>query len=621
MPGPPLGRYKLSARIAQGGMGEVYRGVDVGYGGIERPVAVKLIAPALALDPSLKRQFVDEAKLSYLLCHQNVIGVRDVGEIDGRFYIAMEWIDGADLGTIVQRLRTSAGQPLPLRFACLVAVEAARGLDYAHRARDAAGQALHLVHRDVSPSNLLVSFEGEIKVSDFGIARSRLREVTSMPGGLKGKVGYMAPEQARAEPLDARADVFSLGAVMFEMLSGQNPFTFDAPKENEALERVRAGRFPSVRALLASVPQGLEAIVMRAMAPDRAERYQTCDQMREDLEVFARRESYTLSPSDFGQFVRDLMDAPGPEPERAKSATPPKRLSGTRAVAAPRAFNDALGGALASLGGSGDDEPGAADAPPVATSAVPTLPARPTVVAKPVKAHAAITPPAAAAPAPSDRPRSPTDMTDLIPRGSSRLPLLLGGAAFLAVVAAGAVLYISRAPAAAAPVATASVPIAVPAPVPAHPQPVPPTHPSPLSPAISVVVEPPPPSASRNGHHDHHARGHNAVAVAAPPPAAHPATAAATPPPAPAPAPAPASPSPPPGPPAKAHLTVTADVQSDAYIDGQYIRATPIVDYELAAGRHTIHLESAAPGLRLIPRDRTVDLKPGELKEVRMELK
>ncbi|HEX9104765.1 MAG TPA: protein kinase, partial [Polyangia bacterium] len=147
MAGPPLGRYKLASRIAQGGMGEVYRGVDVGYGGIERPVAVKLIAPALALDPGLKRQFVDEAKLSYLLCHQNVIGVRDVGEIDGRVYIAMEWVDGADLGTILARLKAAAGQPLPLRFACLVAVEAARGLDYAHRARDAAGQALHLVHR------------------------------------------------------------------------------------------------------------------------------------------------------------------------------------------------------------------------------------------------------------------------------------------------------------------------------------------------------------------------------------------------------------------------------------------------------------------------------------------
>ncbi|MGZ3407300.1 MAG: serine/threonine-protein kinase, partial [Polyangia bacterium] len=447
MPGPPLGRYKLSARIAQGGMGEVYRGVDVGYGGIERPVAVKLIAPGLALDPGLKRQFVDEAKLSYLLCHQNVIGVRDVGEIDGRFYIAMEWVDGADLGTILGRLRTAAGQPLPLRFACLVAVEAARGLDYAHRARDAAGQALHLVHRDISPSNLLVSFEGEIKVSDFGIARSRLREVTSMPGGLKGKVGYMAPEQARGESLDARADVFSLGAVLFEMLTGQNPFSYDAPKENEALDRVRNARFPTVRALAPSVPQGLEAIVMRAMAPAREERYQSCDKMREDLESFARRESYTLSPSDFGQFVRDLLDAPAPEPERAKSATPPKRLSATRAVATPRAFNDALGGALASLGG---DDDGAAGSPfdeahaETAAQLPVVVPARPTVVARPVQAHAAIAAPAAAAVEPA---RSATDMTDLIPRTGSRVPIIVGAALGVLLLVAGAVWFVQRAPA------------------------------------------------------------------------------------------------------------------------------------------------------------------------------
>ena len=589
-------------------MGEVYRGVDVGYGGIERPVAVKLIAPALALDPGLKRQFVDEAKLSYLLCHQNVIGVRDVGEIDGRFYIAMEWVDGCDLGTILARLRSSAGQPLPLRFACLVAVEAARGLDYAHRARDAGGQALHLVHRDISPSNLLVSFEGEIKVSDFGIARSRLREVTSMPGGLKGKVGYMAPEQARAEPLDARADVFSLGAVLFEMLTAQNPFTFDAPKENEALERVRAGRFPSLRTLAPTVPQGLEAIVMRAMSPDRGERYQTCDKMREDLEAFARRESYTLSPSDFGQFVRDLLEAPGPEPERAHSATPPKRLSGSRAVAAPRAFNDALGGALASLGG--DDE-AAEDVALAATSASPLMaPPRPTVVAKPVKVHEAIVVPKA------EPKRSPTDMTDLIPRRRSRAPLVLGAVA-LVIGASATAWYFLRpaAPFVAAPPAPATLattpPVASPAvAAPAGAAASAPPAVAPPSVAPAVVVAAPPPARGKPDKRHGHAHG-AAVAVAASPAAATAAVAG----------PAVTEPEPPPGPPARAHLTLTADVRADAYIDGQYIRATPIVDYEIAPGRHTIHLESAAPGLRLIPRDRTVELKPGELKEVRMELK
>jgi len=604
VPGPPLGRYKLATRIAQGGMGEVYRGVDVGYGGIERPVAVKLIAPGLALDAGLKRQFVDEAKLSYLLCHQNVIGVRDVGEIDGRFYIAMEWVDGADLGTILARLKAAAGQPLPLRFSCLVAVEAARGLDYAHRARDAAGQPLHLVHRDISPSNLLVSFEGEIKVSDFGIARSRIREVTSMPG-LKGKIGYMAPEQARGEPLDARADVFSLGAVLFEMTTAQNPFIYDDPRENEALERVRQARFPALRTLAPSLPQGLEAIVMRAMAPERGDRYQSCDKMREDLESFARRESYTLSPSDFGQFVRDLLDAPAPEPERAKTATPPKRLSATRAVAAPRAFNDALGGALASLGGDGDD-----DAAPAAIAAAPAMaPSRPTVVAKlPVQAHKAI-----AAPEPG---KPPTDMTDLIPRSGTALPLVVGGALVLVAAAVGAVWYATRpapkAIVAAAPIANPTAkPIARPvaAPVVVAPPPV-------AAPAVAapVVVAAPPPSLSRPTRAEkHHARATHAAA----PLATHAATPVAVAPPAATATPTPAPP-PPTGP---AHLTLTADVQADAYIDGQYIRATPIVDYTLPPGKHTIHLESAAPGLRLIPRDRTVDLKPGELKEIRMELK
>jgi serine/threonine-protein kinase len=439
------------------------------------------------------------------------------------------------------------------------------------------------VHRDISPSNLLVSFEGEVKVSDFGIARSRLREVTSMPGGLKGKVGYMAPEQARAEPLDARADVFSLGAALFEMLTGQNPFTYDGPKENEALDRVRAGRFPSLRALLPSVPQGLEAIVMRAMAPARGDRYQTCDKMREDLEAFARRESYTLSPSDFGQFIRDLLDAPAPEPERAKSATPPKRLSGSRAVAAPRAFNDALGGALASLAGS--DAP--SDDPLATTDVAPIIaPPRPTVLAKPVQAHAAIVVPK----------RNPTDMTDLIPRARSRLPLIVGAAVLLAV-SITAIFYFAHPT---HPIAAAPAPTPAPAPV----QPPPVLPPPPVAPIITTVLPAPRPSPPK-----HHARTHSAA------PAATPVAVAA-----PAPTPSPAPP-PPAGPPPRAHLTLTADVPSDAYIDGQYIRATPIVDYELPPGRHTIHLESAAPGLRLIPRDRTVDLKPGELKEVRMELK
>ncbi len=312
VPGLSLGRYRLVERVAVGGMGEVYRGVELGWGGMERPVAVKVVAPTYAADPDFVRTFVDEARLSYLLCHSNVVQVRDIGQHQSKdgdtYFIAMEWVDGGDLGAILMRLRDRAGQPLPMRFAVLVAVDAARGLDYAHRLRDTDGKPLKVVHRDVSPSNLLVSFEGDVKITDFGIARSQLKTSPSLPGALKGKIGYLSPEQARGEDLDHRADVFALGVVLYEMLTGANPFTHNVT-EREALARVQMGAYQPPRLLLPALPLGLEAIVLRAMAPAREARYASCGAMREDLETFARREGYALSPSDLGGFVRELMNA------------------------------------------------------------------------------------------------------------------------------------------------------------------------------------------------------------------------------------------------------------------------------------------------------------------------
>jgi serine/threonine protein kinase len=313
--GPSLGRFRLLNRIAMGGMGEVYRGVDVGWGGIERPVAVKLIAPAFARDPDFVRTFVDEAKLSFLLCHGNIVQVRDIGQTDETYFIAMEWVDGADLGALLRALELCGGPPMPLDLAVLVVVEAARGLDYAHRLCDAEGRPLNVVHRDVSPSNLLLSYEGEVKVTDFGIARSRLRQGHSIPGVLKGKIGYLAPEQACGLPIDLRADVFALGALLYEAVTGKNPFTYDND-DRKALERVRTGSFPPPGSF-ASLPPELEAIILRAMAPDVAERYPSCGALRGDLEAFARHVGYALSPSDLGQFVRELCVGQCAEPPAA----------------------------------------------------------------------------------------------------------------------------------------------------------------------------------------------------------------------------------------------------------------------------------------------------------------
>jgi hypothetical protein len=397
-------------------MGEVYRGVDVGWGGIERPVAVKLIAPGLARDPEFVTTFVDEAKLSYLLCHANVVQVRDFGRTDETYFIAMEWVEGGDLGALLDRLKKRAGSPpppgaagMPICHAVLVAVEAARGLDYAHRLRDAEGHDLHVVHRDISPANLLVSFEGEVKISDFGIARSRMRQATSMPGLLKGKIGYLAPEQARGDPVDLRADVFALGVVLYEMLTGQNPFAA-GNTEREALERLRTGTFRPPSALVPTLPTGLEAIVMRALASDREARYAGAGAMREDLEAFARREGYVLSPADLGLFVRELWSAPAPSADGA--ATAPGRPARRTPPAAEQP----------------NTAPGWAGAAPrtVAVPAVSPTPDETPSASSPVDGgpHA----------------EDPLEHPDEVPRAYPPiLPWLVGGATVLGLVVSGAV--------------------------------------------------------------------------------------------------------------------------------------------------------------------------------------
>ena len=230
-------------------MGEVYRGVDVGFGGIERPVAVKLIAPALALDPGLQAAVRRRGASCRTCC---VTRTSSACATSARSTAASSspWSGSTapTSGRILGGCATAAGQPLPLRFACLVAVEAARGLDYAHRLRDAAGQPLHLVHRDVSPSNLLVSFEGEIKVSDFGIARSRLREVDVDAGRAQGQGRlHGAGAGARRAARRARRRVLARRGAVRDADRRRTRSPTTRRSENEALERVRAGRFPPVR--------------------------------------------------------------------------------------------------------------------------------------------------------------------------------------------------------------------------------------------------------------------------------------------------------------------------------------------------------------------------------------
>jgi serine/threonine-protein kinase len=547
-----LGRYRLIDRIAVGGMGEVYRGVDVGWGGVQRPVAVKLIAPEFARHPDFVATFIDEAKLSFLLCHRNVVQVRDIGQADDTYFIAMEWVDGADLGTVLKKMAAGPRQPLPIRFAVGIAAEAARGLDYAHRATDASGTPLHLVHRDVSPTNLLISFEGEVKVTDFGIARWRMKQTVSMPGALKGKIGYMAPEQARGEEVDARADVWSLGVVLYEMLTGKNPFL--GGNDVDVLGRLREGRYPPPSTVHA-LPTAMENIVLRAMAPRRDDRYATCAALCEDLEGYARRESYTLSPTHLGAFVRGVVvedvahaaTEPAVSVLKAKTPTPPR--------VTPQPFDAALGAQLASLqSGEHEEIPAGPATIPGKRAAVPA-PAEPprqrTVAMRQVVEAIPLV----------DRP-APTDLTDRIPR--RRTGLLVA-----AMIAAGAlvglgIILAMRKPA--APVVAVAPDVPEKANPPAGDKPPP-----------DNTVEAPP-----------------LKKTVAPKSRAPRAVAPAT-------------------------IEVETTSQAAVTVDDVFRGNGPHVVVEVPPGSHQVRVEGTAHGLRLLPKETTVVLKSGEHQKMKLE--
>ncbi|MBI2895021.1 MAG: protein kinase [Deltaproteobacteria bacterium] len=309
--GPRFGRYRLQGRIAAGGMGEVFKATAQAFDGVQKRVAIKLIRTGLEGDPDLVKMFVEEAKVAFLLTHANLVQTFDVGTIDGQYFLAMEYVEGMTLAQVLRGCRDVLGQPMPQRHAVSIAVETLKGLHYAHRFRDGSGKALGIVHRDVSPSNILISLEGEVKVSDFGIAWSTMKTHRSQLGTIKGKVPYMPPEQVRGARLDARADVYAVGAVLYECLCGRPPFL---GPPGAIIPLVVEGRFPRPRELDPAIPAELEAIALHALAPAADARYESAAAMRDELEDLAMRQAWRLSSLDLASFVRAL-DVPAPSPE------------------------------------------------------------------------------------------------------------------------------------------------------------------------------------------------------------------------------------------------------------------------------------------------------------------
>lgn len=298
------GRYVLLERVAVGGMAEVFRAKRRGVEGFEKVVAVKRILPHLSSNKDFVEMFIDEAKMVASLSHPNIAQIFDLGKIDDSYYIAMEFVEGRDLRTILSRAREQETR-LGVDLAALIAARVGAALEYAHRHRDDEGNELHIVHRDVSPQNILVSNEGEVKLVDFGIARAATKASHTDSGSLRGKLLYMSPEQAWGKPLDKRSDIFSLGAVFFEAMTGHSLFSGNS--EMSILERVREARFLNPSSLNPAVPIELEAVATRALQKVPDDRYQNAGEMLLDLDTYLRRRP-AVGSNELARFVARLFE-------------------------------------------------------------------------------------------------------------------------------------------------------------------------------------------------------------------------------------------------------------------------------------------------------------------------
>lgn len=300
----PFGKYLLLDRIAVGGMAEVFAAKTFGVEGFERVLAIKRILPTMVEDDEFNTMFIDEARIAALLQHANIVQIFDLGKHDDTFFIAMEYISGRDVRLIIDKFRKQK-KVMPVAMACFIMARMAEGLDYAHRKTDNQGQALGLIHRDISPQNVLVSYDGDVKVIDFGIAKAAGRLQQTQAGILKGKFGYMSPEQVRGIPIDHRSDIYSAGVMFFEMLTGTKLFSGES--DFSTLEKVRAGEVPSPSEINPLVTPQLERIVLKALAKDRDERYQWAGELHEDLTRFLYSRDEIFSSKALGEFMKDAF--------------------------------------------------------------------------------------------------------------------------------------------------------------------------------------------------------------------------------------------------------------------------------------------------------------------------
>jgi eukaryotic-like serine/threonine-protein kinase len=298
-----LGPYELVERLATGGMAEVYLARRAGPHGFAKQVAVKRILPQLASDPEFVAMFVDEARVTGRLQHPNIVSVFDFGEENGELYMAMEYIDGTT-GARLIRAAAARSEDIPLEVSLHIALSVLRGLEYAHAARDEAGKPLLLVHRDVSPGNVLIDRSGAVKLTDFGIARAAEFERRTDVGQLKGKLGYMSPEQVVGRDLDARSDLFTLAIVLAEMITVRP--LFSGGRELDVLLRIRDADVSAIDRNAGRVPDDVRAVLFRALAKDPAQRFPNATAFVEAIEEVIRRRRLNVGPSRTATYIERI---------------------------------------------------------------------------------------------------------------------------------------------------------------------------------------------------------------------------------------------------------------------------------------------------------------------------
>ncbi|ATB40686.1 serine/threonine protein kinase [Cystobacter fuscus] len=299
-----FGKYLLLERINVGGMAEVFTAKAFGVEGFERILAIKKILPTMAEDDEFITMFIDEARISVQLNHANIVHIHELGKHEDTYFIAMEYVPGRDLRTILERYRRRK-EIMPTAQAVFLASKICEGLDYAHRKKDARGQDLNIIHRDISPQNILISYEGEVKLIDFGIAKAANRSQKTQAGILKGKFGYMSPEQVRGLPIDRRSDIFAVGVILYEMLTGERLFVGES--DFSTLEKVRNAEVPAPRQFNPNIPAGLEKVLMKALSGEADTRYQWGSDLQEDLMRFLLAGDAIYSSKHLSAYMKEVF--------------------------------------------------------------------------------------------------------------------------------------------------------------------------------------------------------------------------------------------------------------------------------------------------------------------------